>query len=131
MNGRGVLKQTNKNDPLLRRAGYAMQGFVTAFRSELAFRQQALASALVLGLMAVVQPALVWWALIVLALCAALATELLNAAIEAVCDRLHPERHPLIGAAKDLASAAVFLMNCALGVLILLMLASRFLPFGP
>ena len=35
--------------------------------------------------------------------------ELLNTAIEALLLRLHPEKHELIGAAKDTASAAVLL----------------------
>ena len=35
--------------------------------------------------------------------------ELLNAAIEAVVDRISLERHPLAGRAKDLGSAAVML----------------------
>ncbi len=36
-----------------------------------------------------------------------LAVELLNTAIERLCDRLHPERHDDIGYVKDLGSAAV------------------------
>jgi len=37
-----------------------------------------------------------------------LVVELLNSAVEAVVDRLGPERHELAGRAKDLGSAAVF-----------------------
>ena len=40
-----------------------------------------------------------------------LVAELVNTAIENVCDALHPSRHPLIGAAKDCASAAVLVAN--------------------
>ena len=36
-------------------------------------------------------------------------SELLNSAIEAIVDRMGPERHELSGRAKDLGSAAVFL----------------------
>jgi len=38
--------------------------------------------------------------------------ELLNSAIEAIVDRMGPERHELSGRAKDLGSAAVFLSIC-------------------
>ena len=37
-----------------------------------------------------------------------LAAELLNTAIEALCDHLTPVRHPKIGLVKDLASAGAF-----------------------
>ena len=37
-----------------------------------------------------------------------LAIELLNTAIEKLCDHTTPEHHPVIGAVKDLGSAAVF-----------------------
>jgi len=38
-----------------------------------------------------------------------LITELINTAFEAALERLHPERHELISATKDIASAAVFM----------------------
>jgi diacylglycerol kinase (ATP) len=39
-----------------------------------------------------------------------LAAEVLNSAIEAVVDRWGPERHEMAGRAKDMGSAAVFLL---------------------
>lgn len=62
----------------------------------------------------------------VLVLCIALvwSTEALNSALEALCDRLAPEPHPLIARAKDLAAAAV-LIAAALSALI------GFLLMGP
>jgi diacylglycerol kinase (ATP) len=32
----------------------------------------------------------------------------MNSALEVAIDRLHPERHPAIGMAKDMAAGAVF-----------------------
>ena len=52
-----------------------------------------------------------------------LVVELVNAAIEAVIDRIGPEKHELSGRAKDLGSAAVFcsiLSAVAVWVVILL-----------
>ncbi len=45
----------------------------------------------------------------VISLCCGLVIglELANTALEAVCDRVSPEEHPLIGAAKDAAAGAV------------------------
>jgi diacylglycerol kinase (ATP) len=39
-----------------------------------------------------------------------LSAELLNSAIEAVVDKVSPEFHELAGRAKDMGSAAVFLL---------------------
>jgi diacylglycerol kinase (ATP) len=38
-----------------------------------------------------------------------IAIELLNTAIEKLCDRLHPDRHDDVGYVKDLGSAAVLM----------------------
>ncbi len=46
-----------------------------------------------------------------------LAVELLNTAIEKLCDRMHPERDPAIGYVKDLGSAAVLAAITAVAVL--------------
>lgn len=53
-----------------------------------------------------------------------LSAELLNSAIEAVVDKVSPEFHELAGRAKDMGSAAVFL-------LLLLLLLSWGLILGP
>jgi diacylglycerol kinase (ATP) len=87
--------------------GYSIEGFKTAWKHEYAFRQE---------LMVAVPAAIVALALKIsafqkLALIAVLGlvllVELINAAIEAVVDRVSLERHPLSKAAKDLGSAAV------------------------
>ena len=59
------------------------------------------------------QPAPLWWALVALISGLVLAFELMNAALEKLIDRLHPERHPEIGAAKDMAAGAVLVLACA------------------
>ena len=57
-----------------------------------------------------------------------LIVELLNSAIEALADTITKDHHPLIGQAKDLASAAVLLsvlMACSVWLIVA---ALRFLP---
>ena len=44
---------------------------------------------------------------LLLSFCLILIAELINTAFEHILDRLHPERHELIGKGKDIASAAV------------------------
>jgi diacylglycerol kinase len=62
------------------------------------------------------------WALIVFAIASVLAAEAVNTAIERLADALMPERHPLVGAAKDLAAGAVLITAVGaaiVGVLVL------------
>ena len=61
------------------------------------------------------------WALVVFAIGSVLAAEAFNTAIEALADAVKPERHPLVGRAKDLAAAGVLLAAvgaAAVGVLV-------------
>lgn len=78
------------------------------FRVELACAAFALGASLWLG--APLSPILLACALV-------LALELLNTALEALADHLHPQQHPAIKVAKDAAAGAVLLASLgALGV---------------
>ncbi len=80
--------------------------------------------ALVTGVvMGVLQPALIWWALVGTMIALVLAAELINTALEHLVDHLHPERHPRIKIVKDCAAAAVLLLSLGaawVGVLMVL-----------
>lgn len=54
-----------------------------------------------------------------------LSAELLNSAVEAVVDKVSPEFHELAGRAKDMGSAAVFLLMLNVGLCWLSILGSR------
>ena len=88
--------------------GYSWAGLRTGW-TEAAFRQE-----LILAIVLI--PTAFWlgrdWvqvALLVGSVVGVLVVELLNTAIEAVVDRIGPERHELSRQAKDLGSAAVLL----------------------
>jgi len=88
--------------------GYSLAGLRAGW-NETAFRQEAIASALLL-------PATFWlgssWMEMVLlagTVMLVLIVELLNTAIEAAIDRIGPEWHDLSKRAKDMGSAAVLL----------------------
>jgi diacylglycerol kinase len=53
------------------------------------------------------------WALLVLASGLVLASEALNTALEALADRVAPDRHPLVGRAKDVSAAGVLIASLA------------------
>jgi diacylglycerol kinase (ATP) len=89
---------------------WSLQGLKAAWRHEASFRLEAcLALVLVplglgLGHGPLEQLALVFPALLVLS------AELLNSALEAVVDKVSPELNELAGRAKDMGSAAVFVL---------------------
>ncbi|MEN1941813.1 diacylglycerol kinase [Luteimonas sp. MJ246] len=95
---------------MLKATVWSLQGLRAAWRHESSFRLE-------VYLFAVLAP-LGWWlggsgierVLLVGCLVLVLATELLNSAIEAVIGRYGDEHHELAGRAKDMGSAAVFLM---------------------
>jgi diacylglycerol kinase (ATP) len=103
---------------------WSMKGLRAGWRHEASFRLEACLAVVViplglwLGQGALEKIALVLPAFLVLS------AELLNSAIEAVVDKVSPEFHELAGRAKDMGSAAVFL-------LLLLLLLSWGLILGP
>jgi len=111
-----------KNQSFAQRFGYAATGIRTAFRTEASFRTQLLMAVVAAAMLAWVRPPLVWVALCIISGAAVLAAELVNTALEHLADRLHPEQHPTIRAAKDCAAAAVLAASIAavlIGVLTL------------
>ena len=90
--------------------GYSLQGLRAAARHETAFRQEIFALLLLpaLAYFYGVPPAklpfiALGWVLV-------MAFELMNMAVESVCNLVSPDFHPLVKIAKDAGSAAVFLV---------------------
>ncbi len=107
---------------LIKAAGYSLQGLAASFRHETAFKQEVVATvvlipmALWLGSSGLERAVLITvWMLVPL-------FELVNSAIEAVVDRIGPELHELSGRAKDISSATVMvaLINAAVVWLLVL-----------
>jgi diacylglycerol kinase (ATP) len=102
-----------KNRPLHERVGFAIEGWRTGWRREKSFRTQVAMGGVALLALIALRPAPVWWALLFLVVALILAFELINAALEAVVDHLHPDIHPEIKAIKDMAAGAVLLLSVA------------------
>lgn len=49
------------------------------------------------------------WCLLIIAIMVVWVAEGMNTALEAIADAVHPDHHPLIGRAKDVAAAAVLI----------------------
>jgi diacylglycerol kinase (ATP) len=87
----------------------SLNGLNWAFRNEPALRQEII-------LLVIALPSAIWLARDAIAFAALIgvillliAVELLNTAIEKLCDHVTPEHHRQIGRVKDIASAAVFI----------------------
>ncbi|MDE2446458.1 MAG: diacylglycerol kinase family protein [Alphaproteobacteria bacterium] len=102
--------------------GYAWRGLVYAIKIGHAFWLQTLIAAVVIAVGLYLHLSLSDWRWIALAIALVLTTEIMNTAVETVCDALHPDHHPLIGLAKDVAAGAVLMSGfgaIAIGLLTL------------
>ena len=115
-----------KSKPLLLRPfialRVALQGLAAAWRHEIPFRMEVVAFVVLFPFVFFVGKTAVERALLVGSLLLVLIVELLNSAVEATLDRVSLEHHPLIGRAKDIASAAVGLSLVNAGVIWLFIL---------
>jgi len=102
-----------KNRGFRERLGFALEGIRTGYARENSFRAQVRLGGLALLALVVLRPAPVWWALVAIACALVLALELLNSAMEAAIDLLHPGIHPSVKVAKDMLAGAVLVMSFA------------------
>ena len=106
---RAFVKGRNDIGRLVRASGYSWQGLRAAWRHEAAFRLEVMFGLPMLAVAAWAAPDR-WQALALgLSVLAVWIVELLNSAVEALADAVSVEHHPLLGRAKDMASAAVTL----------------------
>lgn len=89
-------------------AGYSVQGLHAGW-GETAFRQEAIASMLLIPAAFFVGRTWLEVSMLIAVLVLVMVTELLNTGIETAIDRIGPEWHDLSKRAKDMGSAAVLL----------------------
>lgn len=95
------------------RARDGLAGLREGVRRETSVRTHlVLSGAAIVGLI-VAGPDLPWVLALFVLIVLGLAVELLNGALEAALDRLHPNHDPLVGTAKDMGSAAALVINVA------------------
>lgn len=102
-----------KNRPFHKRLACAVSGIAEGWRRERSFRSHILFALAAIGGLAVIRPAPAWWAIVLLTVALVLALELVNGAMEALIDHLHPDIHPAIRVAKDMAAGGVLIMALA------------------
>lgn len=111
---------------IIRSVRHALKGLVAAYKRDKSFRME------VRGGAAFVLVGYFLWPLrpheflfLTLSFFLILIAELINTAFEHILDRLHPERHELIGKGKDIASAAVLMAFVFAGIAVLVIALTR------
>jgi diacylglycerol kinase (ATP) len=108
--------ENNKKERGIRRIinafRYSFAGYKAAWKNEEAFRQECIVAIFVIPAGFLLGRTMTQRALLIGVYLIIPLIELLNASIEAIVDRMGPERHLLSGRAKDLGSAAVLLSIC-------------------
>ncbi|WP_101760334.1 diacylglycerol kinase family protein [Oceanicoccus sp. KOV_DT_Chl] len=92
---------------------YAFSGLSALVRTQANARIHIVATVVVLALAYYLHLQRWEWVAIVFAIAGVWTTEALNTAVEALADACHPEKHPLIKLAKDVAAAAVLIFSLA------------------
>ncbi|MCB1568773.1 MAG: diacylglycerol kinase [Xanthomonadales bacterium] len=101
---------------VMRAARWSMQGLAACWKHESSFRLEVALFVLLAPLGLWLGQTTVERVLLVTSLLAVIAMEVINSALEAAVDRFGPERHELVGRAKDMGSAAVFV--CMVNVVV-------------
>jgi len=109
---------------------YSLQGIAVLMR-EMAARIEVGMLAIVLGFLAIIGAELRHWISLICLFLILIAVEALNTAIEAIVDRISPERSDFARDAKDLGSAGVFLTVLAIAIYLLAVIlgASNIIEF--
>lgn len=104
---------------------FAFAGIFNAFREESHLKLHGIAALFVTGLGFLFDISKTEWLFVVSAMCLVIAFEMLNSAVEKLCDLLVPQQHPVVKYVKDVSAGAVFIV-CVFAVAVGLMV---FVPY--
>ena len=93
----------------MRAFGYAAGGLLYAYKIGHALWLQNIIAIVIIAIGFYLKISLNDWRWIALAIALVFTTEIMNTAVETVCDALHPDHDKLIGLAKDAAAGAVLM----------------------
>lgn len=102
-----------KGGNLFLRLGNALKGLRHAVNSERSLRTHLLAAVTVMVAAMLIRPGALWLALLGVVVAMVIACELLNTALEAALDGLHPDRADFVRISKDCAASSVLILSMA------------------
>ena len=106
---------------------FSLEGFKACFKTEEAFRQEIYLAAFMIPMAFWIGNGAIEHCLLVGSVFLVLIVEILNSAIERAIDRISFEKHDLSKEAKDMGSAAVFLMLLLCGFVWVTIIGGKFL----
>jgi diacylglycerol kinase (ATP) len=112
---------------VVRSFGFAFEGLATLVRTQPNFWVHLVAAVAALGLGVVLGLSTAELGLIVVTSAVVLVVESVNTALEALCDLVSPDYHPMVKRVKDIAAAAVLIAALAAVAVALLLFGPRFL----
>lgn len=95
---------------LIKSFSYALKGVVILLVNERNAQIELVCTLLVLFTSYLLQISSIEWLFVLLCCFGVLSAEAFNTSLEKTLDHIHPEKHPSIAVAKDLAAGAVLLM---------------------
>lgn len=111
---------------IIKAAGYSRDGFLAAYKSEQAFRQVVWLNAVLVLVLIFVPFALAIKMILLTVSALSIIVELFNTGLEAIVDRISSDYHPLSKVAKDVGSAAQFVVLALQALLWLMAFVSLF-----
>lgn len=90
---------------------YAIEGFVSSFKTERNMKIHILAMILVIVAGIYLELTVMEWCIIAFAIALVIGAELFNTAIETIVDMVSPEKNPKAKLAKDISAAAVLALS--------------------
>ena len=96
---------------------YAIEGFVSSFKTERNMKIHVLAMVLVVLGGLYLKLSLTEWCFIAFAIAMVIGSELFNTAIETIVDMVSPEKNPKAKLAKDISAAAVLAFSIGAAVI--------------
>ncbi len=86
---------------------YALNGLIIFFKSETNGRLQLIAALAAIALSAFLEISVNEWLWIIICISSVISLEMINSAIEKLCNMINPEFNPVIKIIKDISAASV------------------------
>ncbi|MDY2778217.1 MAG: diacylglycerol kinase family protein [Collinsella sp.] len=119
-----MIPGSKKDHPsFVRSFGYAIEGFVTAVKTERNIKVMLAAATVTVAAGFILDIEWISWALIVICCGLVIFAELCNTAMEAIVDLATQELHPLAKRAKDIAAASVYVLSITAAIVGILVFA--------
>ncbi|OHA79981.1 MAG: hypothetical protein A2747_02045 [Candidatus Yonathbacteria bacterium RIFCSPHIGHO2_01_FULL_44_41] len=95
---------------LIKSFGWAMNGIRTVWKEEVNFRIECATALIVLVSACYFDFSLLEWIIVIGCIGAVLAAEMVNTAVEDLCNKIEPKTDPVIGKIKDIMAGFVFVV---------------------